>query len=65
MSDLKPCPFCGGLPIFRDEETGLFGSKVLFYVVCPVCGVRTQKERVINVVISAWNRRVGENERSD
>lgn len=65
MSDLKPCPICGEQPFLGHEENGLYGSSILYYVVCPSCGIRTQKDRTVGTVIKTWNRRDGKNERSD
>ena len=65
MSELKPCPFCGEQPFLGHEETGLYGSSILYYVICPSCGIRTQKDRMVGIVIRAWNRRAGDSNGSD
>ena len=64
--DLKPCPFCGGIP-----EVKQFANPKNFYTVqCPECYCRTDgfstnrtsgsdKEN-IQANVDAWNRRVNE-----
>ena len=53
MTDLKPCPFCGG-----DVKItiGVFGSSM---IVCDKCGadVCFYGAEVIDKAIDAWNRR--------
>ena len=57
MTELKPCPFCGGEAIARRDETGC-----RYVVACKECPVivgnfwYTEKTDAIK----AWNRRVGE-----
>lgn len=52
MSDLKPCPFCGGEA--REEEAGDGGK----FIECSTCSACTalHYDRAENLV-SAWNRR--------
>jgi Lar family restriction alleviation protein len=53
---LKPCPFCGGEAIMRDNKLGC----TIWIVGCRKCGAdagfRTDKEEAIK----AWNTRVGD-----
>ena len=67
MSDLKPCPFCGGneVQLYIDddrtaEELGLFS----YYreIVCRHCGLSNKsiyanRDRVENAAIKHWNTR--------
>ena len=58
MSELKPCPFCGEMPIIHGEESGDY------YIECinvgcaclPTSCFYETKEQAIE----AWNRREGE-----
>ena len=64
MSDLKPCPFCGGeAMLFVSDEGGVF-------VVCTKCQTRTKTlvdslvynkpTNAVGKVIEAWNRRAND-----
>ena len=60
---LKPCPFCGELPIINHiKESGALFDCGLFeyWVVCPRCGIRTQRNIKQSIVITTWNRRMQE-----
>ena len=48
MSDMLPCPFCGGeAEIIKDYETNCFGEKtVSIKVSCTVCKARPYEETV-------------------
>ena len=56
-SDVKPCPFCGGLP----KKRCLCGQSA--WIECSECGVSTLTMRCATIeqakaeAISAWNRR--------
>lgn len=60
--ELKPCPFCGGKPSFRESYNG---GDVEWYVSC--CTVRTLTYYERNEAATAWNARapdlLAENER--
>lgn len=67
MTDLEPCPFCGGTQLddrvgVQYDESGLSAMRYFYSVVCVDCGCRTASfEQKLNAV-DAWNRRV-KNER--
>lgn len=50
MSDLKPCPFCGG------EARLVSGPPGCHYVMCEEC-YATSDDRGAERSIAAWNRR--------
>ena len=53
MTELKPCPFCGGKATERYEcLNGVF-------VQCNECGVSTHVSSSVDA-IETWNRRVGD-----
>lgn len=63
MSDLKPCPFCGG-PAYYTKSVN--GSNMV-YAGCGVCGIRFEAQKIYTGhdevtmdVKAAWNRRAGE-----
>lgn len=73
MSELKPCPFCGGKAQVRyyGKGSGPFGytSNILMRsepgcVVCLKCEATIPKYSRMRVcrAIEAWNRRVGDGE---
>lgn len=51
MSDLKPCPFCGGVPL-RDSH-GAFGLCIR----CSACGAMLSSKATPGRLDVAWNRR--------
>lgn len=59
MSELLPCPFCGGEAHITNFE--VFGG--VRYVICEDCGARMQKPTEQEAV-TAWNTRAtsGESE---
>lgn len=57
MTELKPCPFCGGKAKLHNEVFAEFCVKV-FYVQCTNCGVRTMKDGFTEYAVKDWNRRV-------
>lgn len=54
MSELKPCPFCGG-------EAELKGFTRL-WVQCTQCSVQTQLYVFMDAAEEAWNHRVGDDQ---
>ena len=66
MDKLKPCPFCGEYPIIDHMNDSLFDFGVLTYwIVCPKCGIRTQRNRDKTKIFEAWNRRANDESGSD
>lgn len=59
MSELKPCPFCGGNAVLiqRAFKTGFYPSGGTYYVHCKSCLITTQPRRKKEPVIETWNRR--------
>lgn len=51
MSNLKPCPHCGGEAEYRE------GSSTARYIRCKKCGCRTGSSRDIAKLAEAWNDR--------
>lgn len=77
MSELKRCPFCGGLPITEVRVTQMSSDtdNVDFSVVCVDCGtsktvrlkiakkaVFMDVEKAMSQAIEAWNKRAVEKE---
>ena len=58
MSELKPCPFCGGNSKNVKLRNIAVKTKEVFYVECAVCRVRTMVELDNDTVIEKWNSRV-------
>lgn len=71
MSNLKPCPFCGGSPrvyfcdargdyMTRDQGVVYIGGRVIDHkkIVCEKCGVRTKQYKTNKGAYNAWQRRV-------
>jgi Lar family restriction alleviation protein len=54
---LKPCPFCGGIPVLTHNVE--IGRSLIYYVRC-ACGVRTVKASSESVAVEIWNRRIKE-----
>lgn len=53
MSELKPCPFCGGAAQLNntvDEND--------FYVSCDVCEIQQVGEHTMEEAVRLWNTRV-------
>ena len=53
MSELKPCPCCGGDPIIT-QEGNLSRPN---YIECSECGVSTEGYVDIELGVEIWNRR--------
>lgn len=61
MSELKPCPFCGGEGCLQEHI--FFGYTNTYGVVCLDCCVETKQFfRTEEEAVEAWNRRVGEHD---
>lgn len=58
MTELKPCPFCGGKLILRGKEERRAGI-VEYYVYCYDCNCSTAGYRLMKGAFSAWNMRDG------
>lgn len=59
MTELKPCPFCGGeAGISEVEEESLGYNEIINYEVgCPRCRIETLALRDLNDVIKRWKTR--------
>lgn len=57
MTDMKPCPFCGGKP-----ELGSYSRFGNWIVVCSKCEAETQIYETEQEAIEAWNTRQVEDE---
>lgn len=53
-AELKPCPFCGGEAELLIDESKYYKSAVI----CTKCYVHTPYEHIETIAVSAWNRRV-------
>lgn len=64
MTELKPCPFCGGAAELKTREYAMVGHKQQAYVICKTCGVTSAyfSENIAycanEKAIEAWNRRL-------
>ena len=56
MSELKPCPFCGG--------TAVFLSYTKYWVVCTDCLAETSCYATPEEAAEAWNRRADDDTKS-
>lgn len=64
MSELKPCPFCGGeaTVFIKDWDNRADEYKI----VCMKCGVQQEEFRHEKAkAIEAWNRRVTDDAKAD
>lgn len=63
MTELKPCPFCGGTSVDVKYEPYPVPNH---YIVCNYnkggCGASSGCDYTVEEAIEAWNRRVGEEE---
>lgn len=66
MSELKPCPFCGGEPkvkTYYPDITLFVRGKSRIYIVCETCGARTRDfiespfHSAYDEAIKVWNQR--------
>jgi hypothetical protein len=56
MSDLKPCPFCGGEATIAKTNRGWKAECIGRFGSCPV-NVRTHRQSTKLIAIAAWNIR--------
>ena len=56
MSELKPCPFCGGEPSLSSGYMGY--STVGIYVECINCAAFSEMNPEEGIAVEAWNKRV-------
>ena len=53
--ELKPCPFCGGVPTLEEKD----GTNYYRYrVFCEKCAASQAWEHIDRIAISRWNNRV-------
>ena len=61
MSELKPCPFCGGEAKMRRFASGrIFNRITVYFAECCVCRCKTSVELDTKTAEEAWNRRAEE-----
>jgi len=63
MTDLKPCPFCGGNAKLMTYHYQTLGD--MLYVTCLSCGNETTGKLTAGEAIAAWNRRVDNRKERD
>lgn len=56
-TELKPCPFCGGIARFVCTKEGQFGDEDDGFVRCLLCGIEQPCINTRSRAIAAWNRR--------
>ena len=56
MSDLKPCPFCGGEAELKRVERTILGTEY-FSVICTTCHCQTAGNQDVEKSIAVWNTR--------
>lgn len=59
IEELKPCPFCGEIWAFvRHKIDYIYGfKKIVYWIECPTCGVRTKKDVSYTDTVELWNKR--------
>lgn len=61
MSELKPCPFCGGKAAINKDYPGTMdtrGRRWVYNVVCDRCCATSGLGYTSQMVKESWNRRV-------
>lgn len=56
MSNLKPCPFCGGTDIRQHFDYPIH----IWSIKCRNCGGKMQRYGSQQQAVTAWNRRVND-----
>lgn len=73
LTELKPCPFCGGEAYLEDHHRAFIRGQTtrVAYVRCRKCNARTGRfelgkhgggsnsAEAVRLAIEAWNRRIG------
>ena len=60
-NELKPCPFCGGMPMLLQTNPIFTEGKPRYFVTCAVCGVEMPRiARNKKVATEVWNRRTND-----
>ena len=57
MTELKPCPFCGGEAKIASVP---HGDRKLWYVICRKCEIATFQYLTEKWAVKVWNRRVND-----
>lgn len=55
MSELLPCPFCGGKNQWIEDIDTMLGIR--WYVFCPKCGAQGGRSRTQVEAVNMWNMR--------
>jgi len=65
---LKPCPFCGNIPEFKNIYENFGGYSIQGFIITCQCGIKTEnkiygydgktEEDLKNKLTEIWNRRV-------
>ena len=53
MTELKPCPFCGGKAVILEHNR-------IYRIQCEKCWIRTANNHSEICAVLEWNNRVGE-----
>jgi hypothetical protein len=62
MTELKRCPFCGGIPEMRSAFVQGIANHKNYFLSCSVCGFRLRNRRGIDGANIDWNTRPIEDE---
>ena len=58
MSELKPCPFCGGNDLHKEKFLDLVGW--IYRIYCKYCGARAESLADMETAVKRWNTRPAE-----